>query len=269
MPPHTVEVTTGFRQATFELDGFYLNGERFEIFGLNRHQLFPYTGMAAPGAAAGARRRADQERAQLQHGPLLALSAVAALPRRLRSARADGLGGAAGLAVHRRSTTLRRSSSQNVQDMVDARPQPAVGDRLGHTAGRDRELLRRSTPRPASSPTARRHTADHRRDGHPVDDRLGRGRLRLRRLRLLGRQRDPGAPIPGRPVHGQRGRRRDHGTAAVPLDRHRRRRLQHQAQLHAQVHQHRAVGNPAYAGAARAGAASTMPRSTAATRELA
>jgi beta-galactosidase len=47
-PPHTVRVTTGFRQAVFELDGFYLNGERFEIFGLNRHQSFPYLGMAAP-----------------------------------------------------------------------------------------------------------------------------------------------------------------------------------------------------------------------------
>ena len=48
VPSHTVEVTTGFRQAQFEVDGFYLNGERFQIFGLNRHQLFPYTGMAAP-----------------------------------------------------------------------------------------------------------------------------------------------------------------------------------------------------------------------------
>jgi beta-galactosidase len=45
---HTVDTTIGFREARFELDGFYLNGERFEIFGLNRHQLFPYTGMAAP-----------------------------------------------------------------------------------------------------------------------------------------------------------------------------------------------------------------------------
>jgi beta-galactosidase len=48
LPSHTVQLTTGFRQATFEVDGFYLNGERLEIFGLNRHQLFPYTGMAAP-----------------------------------------------------------------------------------------------------------------------------------------------------------------------------------------------------------------------------
>jgi beta-galactosidase len=39
-------LTTGFREAVFELDGFYLNGARYEIFGLNRHQLFPYLGMA-------------------------------------------------------------------------------------------------------------------------------------------------------------------------------------------------------------------------------
>jgi beta-galactosidase len=47
-PPHTLVVTTGFREAVFKLDGFYLNGSRYEIFGLDRHQLFPYTGMAAP-----------------------------------------------------------------------------------------------------------------------------------------------------------------------------------------------------------------------------
>jgi beta-galactosidase len=44
---HTFAVNTGFRQATFATDGFHLNGQRLEIFGLNRHQLFPYTGMAA------------------------------------------------------------------------------------------------------------------------------------------------------------------------------------------------------------------------------
>jgi beta-galactosidase len=47
-PAHTVTVTTGFREAVFKLDGFYLNGRPFKIFGLNRHQLFPYIGMAAP-----------------------------------------------------------------------------------------------------------------------------------------------------------------------------------------------------------------------------
>jgi beta-galactosidase len=48
LQPHTVLITTGFREAKFQADGFYLNGQRLEIFGINRHQLFPYTGMAAP-----------------------------------------------------------------------------------------------------------------------------------------------------------------------------------------------------------------------------
>ncbi len=43
----TVNTTIGFREAVFQVDGFYLNGERLQIFGLNRHQLYPYTGMAA------------------------------------------------------------------------------------------------------------------------------------------------------------------------------------------------------------------------------
>jgi beta-galactosidase len=38
----------GFREATFQPDGFYLNGQRLQLFGLDRHQLFPYTGMAMP-----------------------------------------------------------------------------------------------------------------------------------------------------------------------------------------------------------------------------
>jgi len=56
-PPHAVEVRTGFREAVFRAGGFYLNGERLQIFGLNRHQLFPYTGMA--GAARLQRRDAE------------------------------------------------------------------------------------------------------------------------------------------------------------------------------------------------------------------
>jgi beta-galactosidase len=48
LPTHSVQIMTGFREARFEVDGLYLNGERLQIFGLNRHQLFPYTGMAAP-----------------------------------------------------------------------------------------------------------------------------------------------------------------------------------------------------------------------------
>jgi beta-galactosidase len=45
---HTISTTIGFRTAVFTTEGFYLNGRRYEIFGLNRHQMFPYLGMAAP-----------------------------------------------------------------------------------------------------------------------------------------------------------------------------------------------------------------------------
>lgn len=38
----------GFRDARWENDGFYLNGERLHIFGLNRHQIYPYVGHAMP-----------------------------------------------------------------------------------------------------------------------------------------------------------------------------------------------------------------------------
>jgi beta-galactosidase len=60
---HSLAVTTGFREARFQPDGFYLNGERVQIFGLNRHQLFPYTGMAA--AARLQRRDAEILRREL------------------------------------------------------------------------------------------------------------------------------------------------------------------------------------------------------------
>jgi beta-galactosidase len=48
---HSFETRTGFRDARFTTDGFFLNGERLKLFGLNRHQLFPYTGMAMPARA--------------------------------------------------------------------------------------------------------------------------------------------------------------------------------------------------------------------------
>jgi beta-galactosidase len=44
---HTVTTTIGFREAVFTEGGFYLNGGRYTIFGLNRHQMFPCLGMAA------------------------------------------------------------------------------------------------------------------------------------------------------------------------------------------------------------------------------
>jgi beta-galactosidase len=45
---HVATRRIGFRDATFRPDGFYLNGQRLQLFGLNRHQLYPYTGMAMP-----------------------------------------------------------------------------------------------------------------------------------------------------------------------------------------------------------------------------
>ena len=45
----TTTTRFGFRKAEFCSDGsFYLNGERLKLFGLNRHQTFPYIGAAAP-----------------------------------------------------------------------------------------------------------------------------------------------------------------------------------------------------------------------------
>lgn len=38
----------GFRTAEFHADGFYLNGKRLFLRGLNRHQSYPYIGYAAP-----------------------------------------------------------------------------------------------------------------------------------------------------------------------------------------------------------------------------
>lgn len=38
----------GFREAVFKKDGFYLNGKKFKIRGLNHHQSYPYVGYAMP-----------------------------------------------------------------------------------------------------------------------------------------------------------------------------------------------------------------------------
>ncbi|MFY9927296.1 MAG: glycoside hydrolase family 2 TIM barrel-domain containing protein [Streptosporangiaceae bacterium] len=51
---HALTRRIGFRQADFRPEGFFLNGKRLQLFGLNRHQLYPFAGMAMP---AGVQRK--------------------------------------------------------------------------------------------------------------------------------------------------------------------------------------------------------------------
>lgn len=44
------EVRFGFRTAQFRADGFYLNGKKVFLRGLNRHQSYPYVGYAVPAS---------------------------------------------------------------------------------------------------------------------------------------------------------------------------------------------------------------------------
>lgn len=45
-----IETIFGFRRAVFKKDGFYLNGRKLKLIGLNRHQSFPYVGYAMPAS---------------------------------------------------------------------------------------------------------------------------------------------------------------------------------------------------------------------------
>jgi len=45
---HTYTTRIGFRVAEFKVEGFYLNGERFRFYGLNRHEIYPYVGFSMP-----------------------------------------------------------------------------------------------------------------------------------------------------------------------------------------------------------------------------
>ncbi len=45
---HVLSRRIGFREASFRPEGFFLNGKRLPLFGLNRHQLYPFAGMAMP-----------------------------------------------------------------------------------------------------------------------------------------------------------------------------------------------------------------------------
>jgi beta-galactosidase len=47
-PIHDCRSRIGFREAKFTNDGFFLNGRRLRLFGLNRHEIYPYVGYAMP-----------------------------------------------------------------------------------------------------------------------------------------------------------------------------------------------------------------------------
>jgi beta-galactosidase len=47
-PVHDYRTRIGFRDAKFTVDGFFLNGRRLRLFGLNRHEIYPYVGYAMP-----------------------------------------------------------------------------------------------------------------------------------------------------------------------------------------------------------------------------
>ena len=157
---HSYDVNTGFRQATFATDGFHLNGQRLEIFGLNRHQLFPYTGMAA--SARLQRRDAEILRTELNCN-MVRCSHYPQSPDFLDAC--DELG----LMVWEEPPGWQYIGDAAFQDdraperagHGDPRPQPAVGDRLGHAAERDQQqhLAVRADPRRwprASTAPARR-----------------------------------------------------------------------------------------------------------------
>lgn len=44
------KTTIGFRDSEFKADGYYLNGRKLKIRGLNRHQSYPYVGYAMPAS---------------------------------------------------------------------------------------------------------------------------------------------------------------------------------------------------------------------------
>jgi beta-galactosidase len=54
---HDYRVRIGFREATFASDGFYLNGRQVKLFGVNRHQFFPFAGGAMPDRVQAADAR--------------------------------------------------------------------------------------------------------------------------------------------------------------------------------------------------------------------
>jgi beta-galactosidase len=242
---HGVTVRTGFRQAVFQADGFYLNGERLQIFGLNRHQLFPYLGMAA--AARLQRRDAEILRTELNCN-MVRCSHYPQSPHFLDAC--DELG----LMVWQEAPgwnyvgdeAWQDIVAQNVHDMVVRdRNRPCVivwGTRLNETANHPRLYTRTRRiaarldgTRPTSGAMTRHSARSWGEDVFAFDDyRQARGQATLR------------PPLPGVPylvteaVGALAGAPAYRWTDPGPV-------LARQARLHAQVH-HTAGARPGYAG---------------------
>ncbi len=244
---HSVRQRIGFRQAEFRNDGFFLNGQRLKIFGLDRHQLFPYTGMAMPARAQ--RRDAEILRNDFNCN-MVRCSHYTQSPHFLDAC--DELG----LMVweetpgwhHVGRAAWQDLVVQNVQDMVVRdRSRPSViiwGTRLNETRphpglyARTRATARRlDGTRPSSGAMYTQHQKDWAEDVFAFNDyhRDPAGNARLR------------PPLPGVPYLV---------TEAVGVELphpHRYRwtdppaRLAQQAVYHAQVHDV-AQSDPRYAG---------------------
>jgi beta-galactosidase len=242
---HEAAVRTGFRQAVFRADGFYLNGERLPIFGLNRHQLFPYLGMAA--AARLQRRDAEILRTELNCN-MVRCSHYPQSPHFLDAC--DELG----LMVWQEAPgwayvgdqAWQDIAAQNVHDMVVRdRSRPSVivwGTRLNETASHPRLYTRTRQiaagldgTRPTSGAMTRHSARGWGEDVFAFDDyRQARGHATLR------------PPLPGVPylvseaVGALAGAPAYRWTDPGPV-------LAWHARLHAQVH-HTARARPRYAG---------------------
>jgi beta-galactosidase len=177
---HRLTRRIGFREAAFRPDGFYLNGERRQLFGLDRHQLFPYLGMAAPARLQ--RRDAEILRYEL-NCTMVRCSHYPQSPHFLDACDEFGLlvweeapgwqhvGGAA----------WQDLVTQNVRDMVIRdRNRPSViiwGTRLNETRdcpglyARTRQLARDlDGSRPSSGTMTRHSTQDWSEDVFAFDD---------------------------------------------------------------------------------------------------
>ena len=179
---HSLDVRTGFRQAEFKLDGFHLNGKPFKLFGLNRHQLFPYLGMAANERLQ--RRDAELLKTTLNCN-MVRCSHYPQSPHFLDACDELGLmvweeppgwqyvGTDQGVPGPRRAERPRHG---------DARPQSTLGHRLGDAIERDGQPDSAVQANASNGPAARQLTADERGDAHLLHEGLGAGRVRIRRL---------------------------------------------------------------------------------------